>query len=241
MKKRVFVSVLAALVLSVSLVGCSNSSSTTDPNFLTSSEMEYTEIEWPDSDIAKLIPEPQSNIGNIYWKASYGFVIYIADTSLEEFNAYADACRDSGFNVDYQRGDDYYYADNADGYHLNLHIEDDGAMFIRMDEPDEESTTEQTTSSESSTPSQAETVDPDFKATMDNYESFMNEYCDFMERYNSSSNPTELLSDYSEYMTHYSELMTQISQIDTSSLSAADLAYYTEVTARVSQRLATIG
>ena len=152
MKKRVFVSVLAALVLSVSLVGCSNSS-TTDPNLLTSSEMEYTEFEWPDSDIAKLIPEPQSNIGNIYWEASYGFVIYIADTSLEEFNAYADACRDSGFNVDYQRGDDYYYADNADGYHLNLHMEDDGAMFIRMDEPDEESTTEQTTSSESSTPS----------------------------------------------------------------------------------------
>lgn len=239
MGKRIFASILAVMMIGVagaSLTGCSNNGT---PVASTASEMEFTEIQWPDSDIAKLIPEPESKTGHIEWEASYGFVIDIANTDQEAFNNYIEACKERGFTIDYQRGDDFYYADNTDGYRLTLQLRENNVMLVRMDEPDEESEA-QTSSATTSSASSTDSVDPDFKVIMDNYESFMNNYCDFMERYNSSSNPGELISDYTDYMTQYSQLMTQISQIDTSSLSAADLAYYTEVTNRVNQRLAEL-
>ena len=98
--------------------------------------MEMGDLRWPNSEIAKLIPIPKSSKGRIEWEADYGFVIYVADTSQDEFNSYADACSDKGFNVDYSRGDTYYRAENSDGYKLDLRYEGNNTMFVRMDEPD---------------------------------------------------------------------------------------------------------
>lgn len=100
--------------------------------------MEMGEIQWPNSDIAKLLPTPSSNIGNISWENSGGFVIYIGNTTKTEYNQYVNACSAKGFNVDYNKGDDYYYADNADGYHVSLRYEGNNIMYIQMDAPDGE-------------------------------------------------------------------------------------------------------
>lgn len=88
----------------------------------------------------------------------------------------------------------------------------------------------------------ADTSSADFRATMDAYEAFINDYCDFMETYNSdSANAVSMLADYTTMMANYAEMSEQIEAIDTDTLSADDLAYYTEVMARVAQRLAEIG
>lgn len=99
------------------------------------------EFQWPESEIASLLPVPESNIGNIVWEASYGFVIYVGETSKEQYDAYVDKCKEKGFTVDYSAGDDFYYADNATGYHLNLKYEGNNTMWVRIDEPEKEETT----------------------------------------------------------------------------------------------------
>lgn len=84
-------------------------------------------------------------------------------------------------------------------------------------------------------------VTPEFKATMDSYEAFFDEYVEFMNNYQDSNDVVGMLTQYSEMMTRYAETMEALGEVDTASLSAADLAYYTEVTARITQKLATIG
>lgn len=78
------------------------------------------EFKWPTGAIAGLMPVPQSNIGKVEWEADYGFVIYVGNIIVDDFNAYVDACIEKGFDVDYRRGDTYYYADNTEGYRFFL-------------------------------------------------------------------------------------------------------------------------
>ena len=58
-----------------------------------------------------------------------------------------------------------------------------------------------------------------------------------MQKYKSSGNTTSMLADYATYMQKYADLAAKIEAMDTKSMSAADSAYYIEVTARCSQKL----
>lgn len=98
----------------------------------------FVEYDWPNSSIAKLVPIPKSNIGKIEWEASYGFVIYVGNTSQNDFLEYTKECQKVGFNVSYRKGDNYYYASDNNGYRLTLRYENGDIMFIRMDEPKKE-------------------------------------------------------------------------------------------------------
>lgn len=95
-------------------------------------------LKWPRSEIAQLLPVPESTTGNVLWEATYGFVAYVGDTDKESYGNYVDQCMDAGFTVDYRKGDSYYYAGNSDGYKLSLKYEGFNTMFVRIDEPDEE-------------------------------------------------------------------------------------------------------
>lgn len=89
-------------------------------------------------------------------------------------------------------------------------------------------------------PSTAPTgIRPEFKAAMDSYEAFFDEYCCFMNEYAQSGNPTAMLSEYMRFMTRYVEAMEQMEAMDDGSLSDAELAYYTEVTLRISRKLSS--
>lgn len=104
--------------------------------------MEMSQIQWPSSEIAKLLPVPKSNIGSIYWENSGGFVIYIGKTTNAEYNDYVNDCSAKGFNVDYHKGNDYYYADNAAGYHVSLRYEGNNVMCVHIEEPDDVTSSE---------------------------------------------------------------------------------------------------
>ncbi len=86
-------------------------------------------------------------------------------------------------------------------------------------------------------------VTPEFKELMDGYETFMNGYCDFMQNYSATASSGDaaalasMLGDYSTLMQQEVEWLDKIDDVDQSTLSAADLNYYIEVTTRVSQRL----
>lgn len=88
-------------------------------------------------------------------------------------------------------------------------------------------------------PAETETdgVSPEFKAQMDKYEEFFDEYVDFMQSYMDSGDVVGMLGKYANMMTKYSEMMDALDEIDETQLSAADYAYYIEVTARITQKL----
>ena len=91
-------------------------------------------IIWPNSSAGKAVPEPVSKTGEIRWEHDNSFLIYIGNTSKEDFLAYTYLCAEKGFDKDYSRGDNYYYADSKFGkYHLAINYEGFNTMRIRVD------------------------------------------------------------------------------------------------------------
>ena len=50
-----------------------------------------------------------------------------------------------------------------------------------------------------------------------------------------------MISEYADYMSKYTDYMSKLSAVDTDTLSTADLAYYTEVHARILKKMAEVG
>ena len=90
-----------------------------------------------------------------------------------------------------------------------------------------------------------EEVDPEFKAALDQYEAFIDGYCDFLEVYLKADTNTQLsmVEDYAEWMSQYAEVMDAVRTLDAcqDEMTPAQLSYYVEVTARVSQRMIEFG
>lgn len=212
------------------------------------------EFKWPTSAIASLMPVPQSNIGKVEWEADYGFVIYVGNTTVDDFNAYVDACIKKGFDVDYRRGDTYYYADNAEGYHVSVKYEGFNTMFVRIDKPDDEkeegseekvTETKDDSISESSgqTSEGLSTVEttgirPEFKEAMDSYEAFFDEYIEFMKNYD--ENDATMLLKSANILTQYAETMEKMEEKGSEEMNDAEAAYYLEVTTRINQKLLSV-
>ncbi len=78
-------------------------------------------------------------------------------------------------------------------------------------------------------------VTPSFKEYMDSYEDFMNEYVDLMKNYN--SDPMKYMTEYLEYMEKLGTYTDKLDSYDEDDMSAADWAYYLEVTTRVNKKL----
>jgi hypothetical protein len=82
-------------------------------------------------------------------------------------------------------------------------------------------------------------IRPEVKEFLDAYEACMDEYADFMQKY-MSADPTSMLSMMGEYysiLARYTEFAEKIDAFDERELTNAELAYYLEVTNRVSQKL----
>ena len=242
---------LLVLSSAVALTGCGKSK--TD---------EYSEIKWPDSALAKMLPTPKSTTGKIITDSSDSLSIYIAETSKDDYSEYVDNCKENGFTVDYNNSDSYYTAENEDGYSLTLSYNDEKVMDISLYAPDEDSDKEESSKEESSKEdsskeesskeesskkesskeesSKSDEVNADFKNTMDAYEDFFNEYVDFMKKYKDSDDVVGMMADYTEYMSKYADMMSKMDEIDTDDLSAADAAYYAEVYARILDKISEV-
>lgn len=231
------------------LVGCGKQSDI--------SESKFSEFKWPDSEIAKLLPVPKSNFGEIEHETSSSFHIYVGKTTKEDFNAYVDSCKEKGFTSDYSSSDNSYSADNTEGYHLSLDYYEDSwdyeephmsiSIWERSEdnESDESSTDnispntqtpEEKSSNDGTTDDKSDKLSPEFKEAMDSYEAFIDEYCVFMKKYKNAKDPSDLLSDYTEYMAQYSEMMKKMNALK-EELSSDELAYYLEVSARITKKL----
>ena len=82
-------------------------------------------------------------------------------------------------------------------------------------------------------------IRPEVKEFLDAYEACMDEYVDFMQKYMNAdpSSMASMMGDYYRILTRYTEFAEKIDAFDESELTNAELAYYLEVTNRVSQKL----
>ena len=219
--------VLAAALLLPALAGCGGEAEISVP---TDTPPAYEEFDWPKSEIAALIPRPESSIGHVDWEASYGFY------------------------VDYRAGDDYFYAFNPDGYDLSLRWKEGDVMSIRLDAPEEEEAESEApaesgeTSGEEAVPETepagsepAEGIRPEFKEAMDSYEAFFDEYIAFMKAYSESGNSLAMMDDYLSYMQKYVDMTAKLEALGDGSMSDEEMLYYTEVMLRISQKLTDAG
>lgn len=235
--KKILCTVMALLVVGTSGVvftGCGSDSE------------EYTTITWATSGIGSLAPKPKSTKGKISIDSEDSYQATISEVSVDDFKSYVNDCKKKGFDVDYTSVDGMYTAKDKKGYDLSVYYQDDEeTMDIIINAPEQETTAEKTTksskkkSSKKST-SSSDNVSPDFKATMDSYEEFFNDYVDFMKKYKNSTDITSMASDYADYMTKYSDMMQKLNDIKSENLSTADLAYYNEVNARITKKLAEV-
>ena len=154
---------------------------------------------------------------------------------------------------------EYHKEDEANDYHplkdtmtIELQTPREKETEPKTEKPTEKPTQKPTQapakeseSSESEQESKSDTdsgsVSPSFKETMDSYETFFDGYIEFMNKYKENPSDLTLLSEYADYMSKYSDYMSKLSAIDTKNLSAADLAYYTEVHARILKKIANVG
>ena len=212
--------------------------------------MEMTTISWPTSIAGQMLPTPKSTTGKFSYEYEDHFYVYVGNTTRSDYAEYVTACSEKGFNVDYNKGDDYYYADNSEGWHISLRYEGNNIMTIDIDAPSQDDnkdttpTTQPTTepSSEATTPATEDkkdnnAIDPEFKAAMDSYEEFMDEYVAFMKKYKANPSDLSLLTDYANYMSKYADFVEGFEKWENEEMNAAETAYYIDVQARVSKKL----
>lgn len=98
--------------------------------------MEFGELSWPDSGLSKILPEPESPVGEVQQDDEKEFSAYIGHTSIDAFNSYVKACEDNGFTVDSDKTDKHFSAKNADGYRLAVDYQGNNIIYVSLDEPE---------------------------------------------------------------------------------------------------------
>lgn len=194
--------------------------------------------EWPDTDIAKLLPKPTSKNGEMISEGENHINLDVYG-SKNDYKDYIKKCKKKGFDVDYYSSNGMYSAKNKDGYSLTIIYFEEGNTTpeyysVHLSAPENESEqTEQTTE-------QATTPTVSFKESMDSYEKSINDYVEFMKKYEESDDQASMVNDYTALMNQYTDTMNKLNSIDKNSLSASDLAYYNEVNGRILQKLTEI-
>ena len=100
-----------------------------------------------------------------------------------------------------------------------------------------EISTQTTTSVENE---QIKGIRPEFKETMDGYESFFDDYCEIMKKYNENPDDLSILMDYLEFMTKYEDVMTEIENLNADDLTDEEQKYILEVQNRINTKLLSV-
>jgi hypothetical protein len=204
-------------------------------------------LNWPDSDVGKMIPKPNTKNGEIIWEHEDSFDLYARKMSRTDYNNYVEKCKKRGFTKKYSKTDDTYYADNDKGYNLSL-IYDENEKYTSICLKPKEETTEATTTTTAEKvtttakkkSTQTSGIRPRIKKAIDSYETVMDSYCKFMKKYNESSDTSSMMKDYSDYMEKYSDAAEKFEKIKDDNLNDDELAYYTKVQVRVTKKLADV-
>ncbi|MCM1498320.1 MAG: zinc ribbon domain-containing protein [Clostridium sp.] len=97
-----------------------------------SDKMKMKNIKWPDSEVANLLPTPESSYGQISSSSDSCLIAYIGNTTIDDYDEYVNRCIESGFDKNMSQTDDDYYADNESGYHVIVEYERGNTIYIEI-------------------------------------------------------------------------------------------------------------
>ena len=240
-KKRWIILVLTVVMISSIVPGCGKKAEDKDEK--------GSGFELPDTKITKMIPDPKSDYGELTYSSDEELMVNILKYSKDNFKSYIKECAKSGFNVEAVTTETSYDAKNNDGYELSIYYyDDDKEMDISVSKPktSEESENNDTSDTTEDTQTDSSTVDnstirPEIKEAIDSYESFMNDYVEFMKKYDSADDTSSLMTQYTDFMSKYSDVESKFDDLEYDDLTDAETNYYTEVQARVANKLLEIG
>lgn len=202
--------------------------------------LEAEEFIWPQSDLVKLLPVPSSNMGKINYEYEDSFSANIAETPYEEYVSYIDEVMNKGFTSDYSKTDNSFHAFDSIGNEVNVCYKGFNTMQLiiyKAEQPAEIIEEEKPETKEEAAVTDNNTVNPDLKEFLDEYEAFIDDYIAFMTKYNESENTAELMTDYFKMLSRYSAMEESLNKYDEENMSPADEAYYIEVLARCNAKL----
>lgn len=183
--------------------------------------MEMSGISWPDSKAGNQLPVPESTIGKFAHEYDDNFFVYIGNTSKTDYNDYIKACSDMGFTVNYNKGDNYYYADNGEGWHISLKYEGNNIMSIDIDAPSNKSAESTAAVTETEKASEAKTEESSIRETnsapsqgVSTYETIYNEYAQKIRDAAPTSSVSELAEIANEGVSKMAEYMWSAKGVD---------------------------
>ncbi|MBE6967615.1 MAG: zinc ribbon domain-containing protein [Ruminococcaceae bacterium] len=89
-------------------------------------------INWPNNELTKDLPIPKALIGEVDSESRDSFSVYLTNIDKSYFNEYITLCTKNGFDVDYYKGDDYFYAYNEAGSYLSIDYKGFNTMLIHI-------------------------------------------------------------------------------------------------------------
>lgn len=117
--------IVVAVILVLSVLGSIGSNDT-------------EKFQWNNFELAHLLPEPESNRGEILSDSEEILDIYVANISSDEYDSYISECKDKGFTIESEKTENSYKAFNKDGYKLSLWYDDnEKELNIGLSAPEE--------------------------------------------------------------------------------------------------------
>ena len=211
--------------------------------------MEMTAITWPTGTAGKQVPVPKSGVGQFSYEYEDHFFVYVGNTTKTDYKEYVNACSENGFHLDYDKGENYYYADNTGGWHIKICYVGNNIMSIAVDAPNEskqitdskqtkkEPSAEPVIEEQEENPNDTGELDSEFKAAMDSYENFIDEYVAFMMKYRANPTDLTLIADYTDYTIKYAEFIANFEKWEDEELNEVEAAYFIDVQAKVNKKL----
>lgn len=210
---------------------------------------EMDDFEWPTNGLGSILPATKSTLGDISCNNSEQFIVRVGNTTIDEYDAYVKVCEDKGFTVDFSKDDEYYSAENADGYKLTLTYLGFNKIEVSLEAPEggvsndnvsnEDISNEDTKLSEdsSNTDDTVNGMSKEFKEAMDSYEEFFDEYVAIMKKYKDNPSDMSIIADFNKYMGKYAEMMEAFEKWEDEDLNEAESAYYIQVQSRINKKL----
>lgn len=86
-------------------------------------------IDWDSVVLSEQLPEPKSNKGKILTNSDESLSIYIAKSSLNDYNNYINKCKEYGFTIDADNSTSSYEAYDDEGYKLRMYYTESNEEF----------------------------------------------------------------------------------------------------------------
>lgn len=96
------------------------------------SAMELGTLKWSESELAQLVPIPQSTVGTIEKDDTESYVVYVGKATKEDYKNYIASCKDKGFDVNANETENHYSAKNDDCYKISIEYVGNSIMKVNV-------------------------------------------------------------------------------------------------------------